>query len=58
MKQYNCVQLKESLMKNFELVEMISKYLGDYTILIDGSSEFVIEESGDVDNRTLNFLKR
>lgn len=45
-------------MKNFELVEMISKYLGDYTILIDGSSEFVIEESGDVDNRTLNFLKR
>lgn len=58
MKQYNCVQLKESLMKNFELVEMISKYLGDYTILIDGSSEFVIEESGNVDNRTLNFLKR
>ena len=45
-------------MTNIELIEMISKYQGDYQILIDGSSEFIVEEDISSDHKILNFLKR
>lgn len=45
-------------MKKKDFIESIQRYSDDHDIFIDGSSEFVIEEAGDADNRTLNILKR
>lgn len=44
-------------MKNIDLIKMLSNFGDDYEIHIDGSTQFVIEEAGDSDNRVLNFIK-
>jgi hypothetical protein len=45
-------------MKNHALIEFLSKYDGKHEVIIDGSTEFLIEETGDADDRQIIIIKR
>jgi hypothetical protein len=45
-------------MKNSHLIELLSKYEGTHEVIIDGSTEFMIEETGPSEERMLVIIKR